>query len=233
MTYMNEIPCPREGNEGEINLPDVNRSATEEPDITNEILYEPFSLAPIVRCANRQVSVTSSDFHDSSSTFDSFHLHAEGDHAILAPDNLDLDFDMAMLDDLLGNDAPLPAISNQASPPVDPTPLAVPPFLMSQDTAARYKASSVPPAADASPSTTKSVAITMPPITNLDSTEITFLQSLFVSESSAMSTYKMASKTTNKNTLEANSNAQADYRNNVATNGGRSCFKNTRAARTA
>lgn len=236
MTYMNEISCRREGNEGEINLPDVNRSATEEPDIADEILYEPFSVAPIVRCAHRQVSVTSSDFLESSSTLDidSFHLDAEGHSAMLAPDKQDLDLDMAMLDDLLGNDAPLPVISIQASPPVDPTPLAVPPFLMSHDAAARYKASFAPPAADAAPSATKSVATTMPPITNLDSTEITFLQSLFVPESSAVSTAKLASaKANNKNPMEANANAQADYRNNDTTNGGRSRFKNTRAARTA
>ena len=233
---MNEIPCPREGNEGEINLPDVNRSATEEPDIADEILYEPFSVAPIVRCAHRQVSVTSSDFLESSSTLDidSFHLDAEGHNAMLAPDKQDLDLDMAMLDDLIGNDAPLPVISIQASPPVNPTPLTVPPFLMSHDAAARYKTSFAPPAADAAPSAIKSVATTMPPITNLDSTEITFLKSLFVPESSAVSTAKLASaKANNKNPMEANANAQADYRNNGTTNGGRSRFKNTRAARTA
>ena len=230
MTYMCEIPCK----EGGTILPDGNQSAKEETDITDKILHEPFSVAPIVRYAHRQVSVTSSDFHESSSTLDSFHLDAEGDNDMLAPENVDLDLDMAMLEDLLGLDESLPAISVQASPPVDPTPLAVPPFLMSHDAAARHKASFVPPVADAAPSATKSVATTMPPITNLDSTEITFLQSLFVPESSAMSIAKLASaKAANKNTMEANSNAQADYRNNVATNGGRSCFKNIRAARTA
>mmetsp|Transcript_27060 Transcript_27060/g.63277 ORF Transcript_27060/g.63277 Transcript_27060/m.63277 type:complete len:466 (-) Transcript_27060:69-1466(-) len=234
MTYMCEIPCPRDKKEGGTILPDVNQSATEDTDINDKILYEPFSVAPIVRYAHRQVSVTSSDFHESSSTLDSFHLDAEGDNDMLATENVDLDLDMAILEDLLGHDESLPAISVQASPPVDPTPLAVPPFLMSQDAAARYKASFVPPVADAAPYATKSVATTMPPITNLDSTEITFLQSLFVPESSAMSIAKLASaKATNKNAMEANSNAQADYRNNVATNGERSRFKNTRAARTA
>ena len=238
MTYMREIPCPSHGEreEGETNsdLPDISPSATKESDITDEILYEPFSVAPAVKCAHRQVSVTSSDIHDSSSTLDSFHLDAEWDDGMVAPDDLDLDFDMSMLEDLLGDDDPLPTTSVQASPAIDPTPLAVPPFLMSHDTAARYKASFVPSATDAAPSATQNAATTMPPITNLDSSEITFLQSLFVPESSAVSFAKLATaKANDKKPMEANANAQADYRNNVATNGGRSRFQNTRAARTA
>jgi hypothetical protein len=240
MTYMREIPCPSHGgqeeDEANSDLPDISprTSEMEESDITDEILYEPFSVAPAVRCAHRQVSVTSSGLHDSSSTLDSFHLDAEGDDGMIAPDDLDLDLDMTMLEDLLGNDEPLPTTSVQASPAVDPTPKAVPPFLMSHDAAARYKASFVPSATDVAPTATQSAATTMPPITNLDNNEINFLQSLFVPESSAVSIAKLASaKANDKNPMEANANAKADYRNNVATNGGRSRFQNIRAARSA
>lgn len=227
MTYMREIPCPSVDGSNN-SLPDISprTSEMEESDITDEILYEPFSVAPAARCSHRQVSVTSSDLHDSSSTLDSFHLDAEVDDDMI-------DLDMAMLEDLLGNDEPLPSTSAEVSPPVDPTPLAVPPFLMSHAAAAQYKASFVSPAADAAPSATQSASTTMPPITNLDSTEITFLQSLFAPESSAAATKLASVKANSKNPMEANANAQADYRNNIATNGGRSRFQNTRAARTA
>ena len=174
----------------------------------------------------------------------------------------DIDLDLSMLEDLLADDpsdnmreendstqavAPSPTVSS--GPKVEPTPMAVPPPLMSHAAAARYNASfarAEPVAAAPAVAAPAAPSTNIPAVSNFDTNEITFLQSLFAAEVATampMSPIKVAaaakfaaagnSTAIMKNPMDAAANAQADYRNNVATNGGRSRFQNTRAARTA
>ena len=231
--------------------------------LDDDMLFEPLpvGITPVGRSSHRQVSMTSGDLMDSHSSLDSFNLDAvEGDDDVMAGVTDDIDLDLSMLEDLLADEpsdnmreendstqavAPSPTVSS--GPKVEPTPMAVPPPFMSHAAAARYNASfaraepvAAAPVAPAAPSTN------IPAVSNFDTNEITFLQSLFAAEVTTampMSPIKVAaaakfaaagnSTTIMKNPMDAAANAQADYRNNVATNGGRSRFQNTRAARTA
>uniref|UniRef100_A0A7S0ADT0 HSF-type DNA-binding domain-containing protein n=1 Tax=Minutocellus polymorphus TaxID=265543 RepID=A0A7S0ADT0_9STRA len=226
--------------------------------LNDDMLFEPFPVAPTAaggRSTHRQVSVTSSDLHDSHSSLDSFHLAdlaGDGDEDIGVTDDLDLD--LSMLEDLLDdappnreeNDstqavaAPSPTASSfQVSLATEPRPMAVPPFLMSHDAASRYNvsfASATPNILTATAAAATTTDDSIPPIPNFDTNEITFLQSLFAGEAAAllpMSPIKCTVAAAKKSVMEAAANAQTDYRNNAATNGGRSRFQNIRAARTA
>ena len=228
--------------------------------LDDDMLFEPLpvGITPVGRSSYRQVSMTSGDLMDSHSSLDSFNLDAvEGDDDVMAGVTDDIDLDLSMLEDLLADEpsdnmreendstqalAPSPTVSS--NPKVEPTPMAVPPPLMSHAAAARYNASFAlaepVAAAPAAPSST------IPAVSNFDSCEISFLQSLFAAEAATampMTPIKVAaaakfaaagnSTAIVKNPMDAAANAQADYRNNAATNGGRSRFQNTRAARTA
>ena len=224
--------------------------------VEDDMLFEPLpvDISPAARSSHRQVSMTSGDLMDSHSSLDSFNLDdaIEGDDDVMAEVTDDIDLDLSMLEDLLADEpsngreenvstkavAPSPTVSS--APTAEPTPLAVPPPLMSHAAAARYNASFARAEPVAAPSTSAQA------ISHFDTREILFLQSLFVAEASTampMSPIKVAaaakmasncnSTTITKTPMDAVASAQADYRNNSATNGGRSRFQNTRAARTA
>lgn len=215
----------------------------------------PVSIFPAARSTHRQVSMTSGDLMDSHSSLDSFNFDTvDGDDDIMADVTDNLDLDLSELEDLLADEpsgvvreendstqavAPSPLVSS--GPRFEPRPMAVPPPLMSHAAAARYNASFA--------TSTAASSTAIPAMPSFDNSEINFLHSLFADEAAVaavpMSPIKIAAAakmasagtstctTTMKNPMDAAANAQADYRNNVATNGGRSHFQNTRAARTA
>ena len=225
--------------------------------LDDDALFEPnpVSISPAARSTHRQVSMTSGDLMDSHSSLDSFNFDTvDGDDDIMADVTDNLDLDLSELEDLLADEpsgvvreendstqavAPSPPVSS--GPRFEPRPMAVPPPLMSHAAAARYNASFA--------TSTAAFSTAIPAMPSFDNSEINFLHSLFADEAAVaavpMSPIKIAAAakmasagtstctTTMKNPMDAAANAQADYRNNVATNGGRSHFQNTRAARTA
>jgi len=248
MPYMRDVSVPGEGSmvtasrngAGQTTSEPEKKAAIDNDDISIDMLFEPFPFTPSSRMAYRQVSMTSGDLMDSQATLDSFHVDLGCDEGDDDDDDMavavkDLDLDLAMLDDLdllsdeenqSGSEEESASISNQAAvapsptasglPPVasEPTPLAVPSFLVSHAAAAQYTADA-------------STATAIPPVPKFDTSEISFLKSLFSPADLAQATAKQTSMD------NADNNAQADYRNHTATNGGRSRFQNTRAARTA
>ena len=228
--------------------------------LDDDMLFEPLpvGITPVARSTHRQVSMTSGDLMDSHSSLDSFNLDAvECGDDVMAGVADDIDLDLSMLEDLLADEpsdymreendstkavAPSPTVS--FAPKVEPTPMAVPPPLMSHAAAARYNAAFARAEPVAAAPTFAAPPPSAPAVSNFDTSEITFLQSLFAAEAvsampmspikvAAAAKFAAAGNSTTKTHMDASANAQADYRNNVATNGGRSRFQNTRAARTA